>query len=347
MRSSVGIVLLEGADSSGKTTLARYFVEKYNASYLHSTIRKEIWRWHVGAIRLAIRRSRDRLVVLDRLWLSELVYGAVFRGGPAYDVGARCLDRVLRRFGAVTVLCAPRDLEAQERRWTDGRAAGKHEHFNKVREVIASYADLRDGNVAHGGHGYLDQLIRYGDFTHRDDVLVYDLDKHPTRQHLATFAGRVVERANFLRDPSRVEGGDNLAGRIGEDRRGFLLVGEEVSPRCRTFGPRIPRWPFCDDDRVLGSATWLNRALHAEYAREDRFEITNAYADDDRLPDLLRSVQGSTSLTVIALGKRAAARVRELGCDGAREVPHPQWHRRFHYRDGPEGYGKILREAMT
>src|ERR1041385_7985183 len=136
-----GIVVIEGADASGKTTLASVLVDRYGASYLHSTVRKEIWRWHVGALRLAVRRSRDQLVVLDRLWLSELVYGSVFRGGPAYDVGARCLDRVLRRFGAVTVLCAPRDLEAQEKRWRDGRAAGKHEHFDRVKEVITLCAD--------------------------------------------------------------------------------------------------------------------------------------------------------------------------------------------------------------
>jgi hypothetical protein len=103
----VGIVVLEGADASGKTTLARHLVDRYGARYLHSTRRREVWRWHLGALRWAVRESASRLVVLDRLWLSEQVYGQVFRGGPAYDLGARCLDRVLLRYGAVTVLCVP------------------------------------------------------------------------------------------------------------------------------------------------------------------------------------------------------------------------------------------------
>ncbi len=333
-----GIVLLEGADASGKTTLARCLVERYHAKYIHSTVRRQVWRYHVGALRLAIRHARDRLVVLDRHFLSELVYGSVFRGGPAYDVGARCLDRILRRYGAVTVLCAPRDLEAQERRWRDGRETGKHEHFPRVRDVIARYADLRDGNVGHPGDGYLDQLIRFGDFTERDDVLVYDLDRHPTPQSLRTFAGRIAKRLHALCVESFHDGGDNLVGRPDANRSGFLLVGESLSP---TIVGRLPRWPWCDRDDHLSAATWLNRALHSIAAREDRLVFTNAVDPDDRLPALLDRL----NVRPIALGRTAAQRIQELRY-GSIELPHPQYHRRFYYGDGPEGYGKMLREAM-
>ena len=104
-----GIVVLEGANAAGKTTLARHLVERYGARYLHSRPTRDPWRRHVAMLRRAVALSERHLVVLDRHWLSEQVYGRVF-GSPAYDLGARCLDRVLRRYGALqsepTILAA-------------------------------------------------------------------------------------------------------------------------------------------------------------------------------------------------------------------------------------------------
>lgn len=343
-----GIVLLEGADSSGKTTLAKFLVERHGARYLHSTVRREIWRWHVGALRRAIALSRTNLVVLDRLWLSELVYGKVFRGGPAYDVGARCLDRVLRRHGAVTVLCSPRDQEGQVERWRAGREAGKHEHFDRVREVVAAYADLRDGNLAVPGNGYLEQLTRFGDYTARDDVLVYDLDRYAGLAGRKRFESELRFRLAAVRALVRPDRGANLTGRWTPGLPSTLFVGEALSPTCRTWSARLPTWPWCDRDDHLGAATWLNRALHHLAVREDRIAFVNARPatdDHDYLQELLAEAPPDR---VVALGRVAQERVCELAPHGLRTrgLPHPQWHRRFHHGEGPEGYAKLLEEAL-
>ncbi len=333
-----GIVLLEGADSSGKSTLARYLVVKHGAKYIHSTVRKDVWRFHVGALRLAIRCSQDRLVVLDRHWISELAYGRVFRGGPAYDVGARCLDRVLRRHGAIIVLCAPADQHRQEQRWSEGRTAGKFEHFPEVRQVIQLYADLRYGNLAHSGGGYLDQLIQFQDFTERDDVLVYDMDFHQGRR-IATFEKILIKRLELVQKQVLSMRGDNLIGR-GET----LLVGEAPSPACASWAPRVPRWPWADRDDHLSAATWLNRAVHHLSSREDRLTFTNANGDGNYLPELLWKYKPRQ---VIALGDVAHQRIRRLGwITPVTKIEHPQHHRRFSYAAGPEGYAKILGKAM-
>lgn len=346
-----GIVLIEGADAAGKSTLARYLVDRYGAKYLHSTVRRQVWRWHVGALRTAIRESQRRLVVLDRLHISELVYGAVFRGGPEafgygpLGIGARSIDRVLRRFGAVTVLCAPLDQQRQIQRWETGRANGKMEHFPSVRQVIQLYADLRHGNVAHPGDGYLDQLIRFGDFTDRDDVLVYDLDHYRGDKGPERFAKVLMGRLATLRRRTVPYQGNNLVGRGDPDRSGWLFVGEAISPATKSWAPRVPRWAWCDRDDHLGAATWLNRALHHLAVREDRLTFTNARPEGagDYLPQLLATHADSS---VIALGLTAHARIRELGCR-AHLVSHPQWHRRFRFGEGPEGYASILREVMN
>jgi len=337
-----GIILLEGADASGKTTLARHLVRQHGARYLHSTVRKDVWRWHVGALRWAARlAAAGRLVVMDRHWHSEQVYGPVFRGKAGYGAaGARCLDRVLRRYGALTVMCAPGDQLAQEERWRAGRAAGKHEHFDRVREVISLYADLAHGNVARPGDGYLDQLIRFQDYAGRDDVIIYDLDACCGEARLAAFARRAVAQLQTLQEQVQ-DGTHNLSGRGSPSQPGYLLVGEAISPR---YPRGLPRWPWVDNDARLSGATWLNLALHGLALREDRVTFVNAVDEVDRLPGLLRSAAARGD-RVLALGRVAAGRIKALGYPAA-EVPHPQHHRRFNYHDGYEGYGKIMQEAM-
>ena len=339
-----GIVVCEGADASGKTTLARHLVERYDARYLHNGIHREMWTRHAGALRRAVRLAETRLVVVDRLWLSELVYGRVFRGGPAYDVGARCFDRVLRRYGAVTVLCAPLDQRAQAQRWASGRAAGKHEHFDRVEEVIRLYADLRHGNVAHPGDGYLDQLIRFQDFAERDDVMIYDLDHYSGDRGVARFAQGLVERLSSLGRAVVPRRGFNLAGRPTSGFPATLFVGEAISPRTPSYA--TPPWPWCDrDDRQL-SATWLNRAIHQLRLREDRLVFTNALpppGSESHLAELLFGPYPKPR--VIALGGVAAEKLERLGVEFA-YVCHPAWHKRFHHGEGPAGYAERLREVL-
>jgi thymidylate kinase len=337
-----GIVLLEGADASGKTTLARHLVDRYGAKYLHSTVRRDVWRYHTGALRLAVRHSENQLVVMDRHWISELVYGAVFRGAPAYDVGARCFDRVLRRYGAVTVLCAPINQREQARRWAVGREAGKKEHFDRVREVIQRYFDLAEGNVAHPGNGYLDQLIRFQDFNLRDDVLVYDIDLHgiyPGPSGIEKFGRRIIDMVERLQSLTIPRRGYNLAGRADVSRPATLFVGEAIARRYAS-----PPWPWCDRDDRKNSALWFNTALHLLKVREDRCVFTNALQPDGSESHLLELLSDS-QLKVIALGEVAARAVTRLG-RSATVIPHPSWHKRFRHAEGPAGYAEILQEAL-
>ncbi len=320
-----GIILLEGADASGKTTLARLLCREHQARYLHSTVRRDVWRWHLGALRYATRESLDRLVVLDRLHLSELVYGTVFRGRVEYgNVGLRCLDRVLRRFCCLTVLCVPSNEGAQWERWQRGRAAGT-EHFDRVVEVMEVYRGLSTNG-----------------FQNRDDVVVYDLDQQPEGE-LGPVVDALLGQLARLRDTVPADTLDyhryNLSGRSEIGSPAHLLVGERVSPSWR---PGWPRWPWIDTDQHLSSATWLNRAIDHLGLREDHLVMTNALEADDQLPELLQQPWG----TIIALGLEAEARLVNLGARGVRTIPHPQHHRRFRYQEGPEGYANLLREAL-
>lgn len=82
------IYVLEGADGTGKTTLARKILDKTNGHYLHSTYDRywNIQDYHQQIAESAISLNIYQDVVIDRWALSELIYGNVFREGPSYNV---------------------------------------------------------------------------------------------------------------------------------------------------------------------------------------------------------------------------------------------------------------------
>jgi hypothetical protein len=345
-----GIVILEGADSSGKTTLANVFRERHGARYLHGRVFPDPWKYHLAMLRRATRLADTQLVVVDRHWLSHLAYGRAFDNGT-YDVAGRSFDRAWRRAGALTILCVPGDPRRQEADWAIDRTAGKVEHFDRVRGVINLYIDLARGNVAHPGNGYLDQLIRFQDFAERDDVLVYDRYGWEGNARMARFAAGALRYLSMLRLRAYAPGLDsarwNLTGRADVARPGAILfVGEALSPRVLAVTPRRLPLPMLQRETDAGAATWFNAAVHRLALREDRIVVTNALEADDHIGTLLAEARPLASYKVVALGEKAAERLTELGVTNYRGTAHPRWHRRFRFSEGPEGYARLLREAL-
>jgi hypothetical protein len=167
------IILLEGADGSGKTTLALDLKNRFGARVMHGRVWKKMGRWHAGIMRRAVRLAEaGELVVLDRHWVSEHVYGPIFRGGPAYgDDVASCYDRTIRMGGAV-VLCSPRDVARHLKEFERLKAA-RGEKFARINEVVLAYRSLASGDMHWTGGDYLGQYIRHGDFLENGGVL-YD-----------------------------------------------------------------------------------------------------------------------------------------------------------------------------
>ena len=68
------ILILEGPDGVGKTTLANTFKKIYRKKvyYMHLRVHKNMKLWHTASARLARRKHNDgRLVIMDRHWPSE------------------------------------------------------------------------------------------------------------------------------------------------------------------------------------------------------------------------------------------------------------------------------------
>ena len=103
------IILLCGPDGSGKSYLADQIMKKYpNHVYIHNAVTNDIKSLHENTVRAAILASEQHTVIIDRLHISEKVYGTLFRNGPSYDISniERMLDETQRRYGnVVKIMC--------------------------------------------------------------------------------------------------------------------------------------------------------------------------------------------------------------------------------------------------
>lgn len=65
------LIVLEGIDGVGKTTLANLLSKTYNAGIIHATREtRNDWAWFNGILDLA----RDRNVIMDRAFWGQFVY---------------------------------------------------------------------------------------------------------------------------------------------------------------------------------------------------------------------------------------------------------------------------------
>lgn len=81
------IYILEGADGTGKSTLANALQEHTKGHLMHLTFNKhwDMQAYYLAAYNAAIELSNYQDVIIDRWIPSEVVYGHVFRKGPSFD----------------------------------------------------------------------------------------------------------------------------------------------------------------------------------------------------------------------------------------------------------------------
>jgi thymidylate kinase len=107
------IVILEGPDGAGKTTLAQRYAEA-GARVVHLDRYpgvKSLARIHLAAMLPALSGVSD--IVLDRAWITEWIYGDVYRGGKVRINSERRaeLEAIASFCETKVILCLP-PLEA-------------------------------------------------------------------------------------------------------------------------------------------------------------------------------------------------------------------------------------------
>lgn len=341
MTNSVkGVIVLEGPDGAGKTTLAEHLVKKYGGVYVHRTWSPEmnVWDHHTEALKIAHEKSYQELVVIDRLWPSEYIYGRVFRGSSQYPAwAARSMDRVLLRLCAQTICCIPKDVDYVVKMHAEKKKRNE-EMFPSVREVATRYLDWWTGSVIRPIDGdYVEQLTALGGVSTRQDYTYYDVNVNGSRMHeFAELAVDVmIERQKKQFSLALNPALQNFIGYLPTAR--YLFVGEELGEPegwCR--------WPFYSP---AGSPDFLNRTLHRVAFDETTGCWTNAINSDDQLS---RIVFEKNSLLVICLGGIARRRCNSIGINIHAVIHHPQWARRFNFHgSNATPYHEELLDALS
>ena len=320
------IIILDGPDGTGKTTLAKMLQKKLKAAYLHLTYRwkEKIFDYHTAAIRFAARKNKP--IILDRWWPSEAIYAKGYRGGSDWPLQGRMCDRIARKFGAVYVYCLPESVQAAVIHHAELKAK-REEMYDDIAVVADLYLKLWNGDSTHPDGGqYIDQVIRSGGLKDRPDCIKYTISEYGHCMDL--FVERIIEKARAWRalqwQPVLKYQNWNMLGHAHNSK--YLLVGEQVNPKFREL-----YWPFYEYNH---SSLFVTQALHELGLSEDLFMWTNVFNHDGSDNQLIRplleyrnSLSGIDNMRVITLGKKAAFAIRDV--DIHAELPHPSWVKRF------------------
>lgn len=137
------VLILEGPDGAGKTTLARKIADETGAVVWHEgppPPGRDQLQHYASEILRALRAKRP--VIFDRCHLGEYVYGPVARGEDTLTSwGVRLLKRLLRANNILCMICLP-EYETCLRNWK--RRQGEEYLKNEARfhEVYYRYKGL-------------------------------------------------------------------------------------------------------------------------------------------------------------------------------------------------------------
>lgn len=311
-----GIIVLDGPDGSGKTTLAQHFVEKYGARYLHASYRfkQRMFDYHTALIHRAGKLARDHLVIVDRWWMSEICYGNAYRNGTKWPLYWRMMQRVLLKYSGVYVYCLPADSRKHLETFDDLKSS-RPEMFKDQLPVVIEYHKLWD-KVREWPN-----VIRYDRFSSDGENLEF-------------YGKRVLKLMTQLQGDQPAQVADpnnyNVTGHVGLAK--WLMVGEQTNQKKRQGS----WWPFHD---YGASSLYLTKMIDDLGIQEHDLVWCNALGT----PEMARWLLDRFELKPVCFGGESYLWVTEKRADmySRRNQPlavlHPAYDMRFpEHRKGAE-----------
>lgn len=299
------LLILEGVDGVGKSTLANQIVERHQASMIHFPYLPEadrLMQWTTGIVE-ARKASPTGAVVVDRLHHSERAYGPLVRGVEGIT-----------------------DFE----NWVMEGWLLAH-HAKVIFMKGATSVTLTRLEERYGGLITVKQI----EDALTDSMMASVISTHITGSAVSYFG--LDQIASVVQEQMRVgsEVRDDSAGEWGA-RTWF--VGFQHNLNTVRKGKHLPESCFSD-----GCAQQLYRALKVARISWKDMHLSNAYDDADQLRDLETKYWAMNAPRVVALGNLAAEALEKCHVP-YNKVEHPSHARRFRRHD-VLGYARELKEA--
>jgi thymidylate kinase len=301
------IIVLEGPDGSGKTTLGRALAGELHAHYLHCSYRyaNHMHTYHTAVLELALRLAQHRPVIIDRWWPSEQVYARTFRRKTRWPMSGRMLDRVALKHGITYVLCLPANKAAYLFHFQKLKA-DRQEMFATMEGVYSLYEAWNDLNSEH------------------PNLMLYDwMDGEPFHHKVQRIRHQANNNIQTLPDFAKNRTDRRFAGNPYAD---VVLVGDRSNPKTRRGV-----WPFFDYGHC---SLWFTETLARLGVPEYNLGWMNLHDSEGKVQWSHNELNWFNDLQLIAMGGSAQKSLRHLGFKFS-NVAHPQWYRRFQTNEQP------------
>lgn len=339
-----GLIILDGPDGAGKTTLAeaihaQCLKNKQRSSIHHLTKPQsgKAWEEHRDALLKYLHEAytQDTVVIADRHFMSECIYGRHYREGSEYPHAARHVDRILHRFRALRVICAP-PVEYIKKTYARLRRERVEMYDGGMEAIAKRYLDLWTGSSSSDyatPNDYIEQLTHAGGVYRFMGWYHYDVTSHPMdKVHL--FADELLselEDEQFLLNEQLYDFEVHRFTGFPHDRA-VLLVGDRVNE------DNLLHIPFFSNQ---GSSVYLAEQLSRLNVDESRVVMVNA--NDPAGESTVRLLTELCGRTIV-LGRLAERTMLQRRIHFDASIRHPQAARRFSYHD--HSYGKELKQAL-
>lgn len=323
-----GLIILDGPDASGKSTLAGAFKQVYNAEIIHLTwdeeLKDKMWEYQTDKMLEACELSQERLVIIDRHWMSENIYANVFRGGSPWPLMGRMMDRVFMKHAAIYVICVHHAI-AWAMDFHKKNIDPTHPYDDeRFRELVVRYQRLGVGcKKRFKDEDYATWYTRQGGMARcrPDDVRMYHVDREGQYMgiKLSMLMEQLRRRRNTQYQPALNFEDHNILGHVQDAE--YLIVGDTFNPK----GNENYSYPFYE---YGNSSLYLAQAMQLANLHEDRFMWTNAH-DIDGVPSEHIKPLAACGLKVIPMGNMAEAVCLEQGITPYAKIYHPAHAKRF------------------
>ena len=174
------LIIVDASDGGGKTKLCNHLTEKYRFNYYHCGVQPDIKQYHSDVLDLAFKdiNQYKNNWIIDRLHLSEEVYGNIFRNGASYDwkeLNRKIIERCKEE--GITyhlIMCIPPKNNVVNTHST--RNAEGNEMFNTVEPVYDAYLKIYEENKSTNEFNiYRYDYTEDGDYIKLDEYLEKDV----------------------------------------------------------------------------------------------------------------------------------------------------------------------------